>query len=100
MRIESQVIPTHRLLSSQEPGLERQEDMVQVEVPVPEPVGQNPALQAYLGESAFEPAIEKVQLKPEVPESGEHVFTGSGGQRPNLAKLIADNIGYWRHDAR
>jgi hypothetical protein len=99
MRIESQVIPTHRIISSQEPGLERQEDTVQVEVP--EPVGQNPALQAFLGESSFEPAIEKAQRKEAAPpESNENVYLGSGGVDPNLDKLIADNIGYWRHDAR
>jgi hypothetical protein len=90
VRIESHSTPAPRINSAQEWAPERREDTAQV--PVAEPVEQNPALRAYLGESAFEPAAEKVQAKEEAPKIDPALFGGWAGERLQLGLLIAENI--------
>ena len=90
MRIESHHVPAPQVSSVQSRGPELREDTVQV--PVPEPIEQNPALRAYLGESAFEPATDKVQAKDDKPKIDPALFGGWAGERLQLGKLIAQMI--------
>jgi hypothetical protein len=90
VRIESHHAPAPRINSLQERGPELRDEAVQV--PVEEPVELNPALRAFLGESHFEPALEKVQAKEEAPKVDPSLYGGWAGERLQLGKLIAEML--------
>ncbi|HVG62522.1 MAG TPA: hypothetical protein VNA24_28420 [Hyalangium sp.] len=90
MRIESHHAPAPRINSLQERGPELREETVQV--PVEEPIELNPALKAFLGESDFDPAVEKAQAKEAAPAVDPSLYGGWAGERIQLGKLIAEML--------
>jgi hypothetical protein len=95
VRIESHHAPAPRINSLQERGGPELRDET-VQVPVEEPAELNPALKAFLGESGFDPAVEKVQAKEAAKEAAPAVdpslYGGWAGERLQLLKLIAEML--------
>ncbi len=91
MLIQTHNIPVSHVNTSQGVSAPQKEQEA-VQVAVPDPAEQNPALRAFAGESAFDPASDKVQAASDKPKIDPSLFGGWAGDRLELGKLIAQNL--------